>query len=239
METRARNQTGYEKWRNGIDRADSRWDEYDGVIREVIGSYSRHLAARGGYRPLDWRIVKAMLWTETGPHSKEWGSRPLRIGVPGDPGLRALLSGREGGELIMSPTCRVIASEAQILPRANIRAGVGYLLMRLAEYGFETVVAPDARIFEVAVRRGDTLERIARANGSTTAVLASLNPHATRMLREGMLLRCQRASTQKVVTGWRSPSYRTVALRYNGGGDPLYAQKLEYAMNVIRRREPQ
>jgi hypothetical protein len=83
-----------------IDTAlqDARWHEYDCNIVSIINEFNRHLASTPQYRPLDWRIVKAMIWTETGgPTDASWRSRPMQIGHPSDPGLQALLGGKEGG----------------------------------------------------------------------------------------------------------------------------------------------
>lgn len=65
---------------------------------------------------------------------------------------------------------------------------------------------------------------------------------ATPPFSNGQILKCQKASVRKVITGWKTFDYRTIARRYNGNGDPkgdpLYARKLEYAMNAIRSRGP-
>ena len=242
MATAARgsSEEGFQKWKDGIDRASGDWNAYDGIIRFIVMDYNQHLADTPRFNGLDWRIVKAMLWTETGPHAVEsWRRRPLRIGVSGDPGLRALLGGREGGDLVMPPSLRISFNSAQQIARDNLAAGVGYLLMRMADFGFATVPDEDAAISEFTVRRGDSLSKIATACGSTITTLQKLNP-GTTTLQQGQVLKCQKASVQKVITGWKTFDYRTIARRYNGNGDPkgdpLYARKLEYAMNAIRSR---
>lgn len=91
--------TGFEKWQDGINRAvgDSKWNAWDCEIRMAVDEYNRHLSGTSGYRPLDWQLIKAMIWVETGAESKKWRSNPIQIGNPGDPGLRSLLAGNEGG----------------------------------------------------------------------------------------------------------------------------------------------
>lgn len=62
---------GFRQWKDGIDRASSDWDYYDTEIRRVVNEYNMHLRNAPHFNPLDWRLVKAMLWTESGPHRDE------------------------------------------------------------------------------------------------------------------------------------------------------------------------
>ncbi len=64
-----------------------------------------------------------------------------------------------------------------------------------------------------------------------------MNPTATSLLRPGQKLKFQKASIKQLITGWRSTSTASVALRYNGGGDPNYARKLDYAMAAIEKKK--
>jgi hypothetical protein len=85
-----RRRTGYEQWQDGIDAADDRWDVYDDIIRSTVDQYNVHLARTTPHSfALDWKLVKAMVWTETGADSRKWAVRPMQIGNPGDPGLGA------------------------------------------------------------------------------------------------------------------------------------------------------
>lgn len=38
----------------------------------------------------------------------------------------------------------------------------------------------------------------------------------------------------RVISSWRTISTAMIAQRYNGGGNPLYAQKLEYAFGLVK-----
>ena len=59
----------------------------------------------------------------------------MQIGNPGDPGLKALLGNKEGGELIVPLFIpRLTEALAGMTPQSNIRSGVGYLLMRMAKF---------------------------------------------------------------------------------------------------------
>ncbi|HEX8886193.1 MAG TPA: hypothetical protein VF797_17035 [Noviherbaspirillum sp.] len=84
--------------------SDRRWHAYDCDIQAAVSRFNRHLTGTPNYFSLDWRLVKAMVWTESGgPSNRAWTTRPIQIGNPGDPGLRALFSDKEGGSLILPP----------------------------------------------------------------------------------------------------------------------------------------
>lgn len=111
---------------------------------------------------------------------------------------------------------------------------IGYLLMRMANYEHRSVPATDTKIHEVTVKAGDSLDKIARAQGTTLEVLTKLNPTAG-VLRPGQVLKYQKASIQRVISGWRPLSTTQIAQRYNGGGDPNYAKKLDFALEQVRK----
>jgi hypothetical protein len=180
--------TRYERWQETIDTAikDSRWHGYDCDIQRTVTMFNLHLSG-DGYRPLDWRLIKAMIWTESGgPSNPEWKNNPMQIGNEGDPGLRALLFGNEGGELIMPATLRQrlnITSVANV-PRFNIEAGTAYLLMRHARYDIRTVRdISNKKIHTIVVQAGDSLDKIARKNETTVDILKQHN--AAALLQRG------------------------------------------------------
>ncbi|WP_080404370.1 LysM peptidoglycan-binding domain-containing protein [Burkholderia ubonensis] len=238
MAAQAPPKTGFEKWQDGINKAvgDAKWNAWDCEIQIAVDEYNRHLSGTAGYSPLDWQLIKAMLWVESGAVNSEWNSRPMRIGVPGDPGLTSLLSGKEGGDLILPSIWKgqLTIGSARTIPPHNIRAGIGYLLMKMANYEYRNIPAADSRIYEVVVKPGDNLDKIAKAQGSTVDTLKRLNP-TTAVLRPGQVLKCQKASVQRVITSWRSISTTSIAQRYNGGGDPNYATKLDYVLLALRQ----
>jgi len=202
----------------------------------AVNEYNRHLSGTAGYRSLDWRLVKAMIWVETGADNSEWNSKPMRIGVAGDPGMTSFLSGHEGGDLILPPAWkgRLTTGSVRTIPAHNIRAGIGYLLMRMADYEYRSVLGADSKVYEIAVKPGDSLDKIAKAQGSTVDTLRKLNPTAA-VLRPGQVLKYQKASVQRVITSWRHMSTTLMAQRYNGGGDPNYAKKLDYTLSLVRK----
>jgi hypothetical protein len=231
--------SGYERWRDTIDTAltDRRWHEYDCDIRRVVDEFNRHLAGVADFRALDWRIIKAIIWTETGgPNRSAWASNPMQLGKTGDPGLRALLFCNEGGDLVLPPGMkkRLIGTSIDGNPVMNMRAGTGYLLMRLARYRIGTVPdSSDPGIYTVVVRKGDSYSTLARANRTTVDTLKRLNRNAAS-LGVGQTLRYQKASVAKIIDGWELPTCQRIAIRYNVG-DSEYSRKLDYCLVVIRK----
>jgi len=177
--------SGINKWQDSINRAigDAKWNVYDCDIQVAVNEINRHLSGTTGYRLLDWQLIKAMVWVESGAGSAAWKTRPMQIGVPGDPGLASLLSGKEGSDLILPP-----AWKAQ-LTVASVR--------------------------------------------TTPAVLKKLNPTAN-VLRPGQVLKYQKAAVQRVIVGWQVITSALIQRRYNGDGDPKYAEKLDYVLRVLR-----
>lgn len=165
--------SGFEKWRDGLSAAvsDEKWNTWDCEIQQAVSEYNDHLSKSAGYWRLDWMIIKAMGWVETGANHPEWVSKPMQIGVAGDPGLGSFLSGDEGGDLILPPILegRLSMGAARGIPEYNIRAGIGYLLMRMAYFDYQSASHGDSTLYEVIVNGGDSFEKIARAQGTTYA----------------------------------------------------------------------
>ncbi|HEY9097265.1 MAG TPA: LysM peptidoglycan-binding domain-containing protein [Thiobacillus sp.] len=238
MDAQAPAKTGFERWQDRLSNAvgDVKWNAYDCEIQMAVNKFNQHLAGTPNYMPLDWQLIKAMVWTETGAMQAEWGIKPMQIGVAGDPGLASFLSGTEGGDLILPPAWkgRLTTGSVRVIPSHNIRAGIGYLLMRMANTEYKTLPAADSKIYEITIKPGDSMDKIARTHGSTTEHLKKLNPTAN-ILRPGQTIKFQKASTQRSITSWRYISTSMIAQRYNGGGDPNYARKLDYALSLIRQ----
>ncbi|MFT8891879.1 MAG: LysM domain-containing protein [Acetobacter papayae] len=238
MAVQAPPKTGFELWQDGINKAvgDAKWNAWDCEIQMAVNEYNRHLSGKSGYFSLDWQLIKAMVWVETGANNSEWNTKPMQIGVVGDPGMIAFLSGKEGGDLILPLALkgRLTTGSVRTIPAHNIRAGIGYLLMRMANFEYQSTLGSDTKIYEITVKSGDSLDKIAKAQGSTVDTLRKLNPTAV-VLRPGQVLKCQKASMQRVITSWRRISTALIAQRYNGGGDINYAKKLDYALSLIRK----
>lgn len=236
--TTQKSKTRYELWQDTINASltDDRWHEYDCDIQRVVREFNNHLSGKGGYRSLDWRIIKAMIWTESGgPENRAWKRNPMQIGNPGDPGLRALLSGHEGGDLILPPGTKRILTEvtSRSTPTMNMRAGVGYLLMRLARFGGGTILdESDTKVYTVEVRSADTYSKLSRLHGTTIDTLKKMN-HDTLSLRPGIILRYRKAKFNKIIAGWDLITTTRIAQRYNVG-DPGYAKKLNYCLTMMK-----
>jgi hypothetical protein len=237
MATQATERSSFDKWRDGLEKASGnpQWNAYDCEIKTSVGEFNRHLQGTAGYRQLDWRLIKAMSWVETGAGHPEWRTNPMQIGVPGDPGLGALLSAKEGGQLILPPGWqeKITLATARSMPTHNIRAAIGYLLMRIARFNHQSVSNKDEKMHEVAVKRGDSIAKIAKENGTTVEIIRALNPQAL-ILKPDQRLRYRKGSVQRVIVDWRLIDVNQVARLYNGGGDARYAQKLAYTYNLIK-----
>lgn len=178
---------GLEKWKQGVRQAPTnpRWSEHDSTIQLIVTQYNTFLKDTPGFRPLDWQLIKAMTWVETGANSPAWKTKPLQIGVSTDPGLGALFSGQEGGDLIVPPGMKLSKAGAQVDYVQNIRAAVGYLLMRMAQFDFKTILDADTTLGHVTVKDGDNLSKIARERGTTVDMLTTMNPKAAASVHKG------------------------------------------------------
>ncbi|MFK9743595.1 LysM peptidoglycan-binding domain-containing protein, partial [Escherichia coli] len=92
-----------------------------------------------------------------------------------------------------------------------IRAGIGYLLTRMAKFSIQSVPDADTKVYDVTVKAGDSLDKIARAQGSTLTELRALNPGASA-LKPGQVIKYRKAAMQQVITGWRPATTQNVAV---------------------------
>lgn len=163
----------------------------------------------------------------------------MQIGVANDPGLDALLSGNEGGDLVVPAHYQSSLTNvsAKTDPLHNIRAGVGYLLMRMAHFAHQNQAQADSPVQDIEVQKGDSLSLLAKKHHSTVAHLQALNP-SLKTLRPGQTVKVQAATVQKTITGWRPLTTALMPARYNGFGDSNYAKKLEYVLPLIQKGTP-
>lgn len=227
-----------ERWKQTVNDGltNSQWDEYDQLIRSEVTSYNARFRGTPGFEDLDWKIVKAMLWSESGgPTNPAWTTRPMQIGNKGDPGYETLKSGREGADLIMSDELkRDIQTKSINDSHLNIRAGIAYLFVRMAKTAMNSVLdAGDSGEHEYTVVSGDSLSKIANKVGSTQEILEQMNPGAGS-LSIGQTIRYRKANIQRVITGWRPFTYKGISMRYNVG-DPSYDAKLQYVMSLFEK----
>ncbi len=191
------------------------WDVYDNQIQSVVSTYNNFLKDTANFskivRELDWHIIKALMWVETGAWIPEWKSQPMQIGNPGDPGLNQILNTKSGRLLLPPEYARLTAAEAIIDPIANIKAGAGYFLWVFAHFGYIDSPPTTQSSVPPAVRKPDAAH-MARQRQS---------PH-------------HYVPKQKIyaITGWKPISLEYVAAHYNGG-DGNYLDKLQFAHGVI------
>ena len=213
-------------WMQTVDagKTDVRWDQWDGPIKAAVLDYQQ----RFGF-VVDWRIFKAQLWTESGASSPAWRTRPMQIGNAGDPGYATMRDRREHANAIMSDALKsALANGASINdPVLNIQVGLAYAYMKLSTY--DTVVT-DKQVRTYTVARGDALERIAHKLGTTQKNLTDLNPGAAGNLRIGQQLSYQLAEVRPVSCVVNPARLQTY---YNGNGDPNYAEKITYCLQII------
>ena len=113
---------------------DVSWNEYDETIKNQVAIYNQKFKDKPGYTSLDWRLVKAMVWTEilAGPKGNptQWSKYPLQIGrFSADAGALVVKNGRENSDLITTPNLRK-QIQGDITGNNNIKAGIAYLYTR-------------------------------------------------------------------------------------------------------------
>lgn len=229
-------------WRDTIDGAiaDKAWDEYDYIIVSEISECNTRLKIN-----VDWRLIKAMIWVESGgPKSEHWKKRVMQIGNPGDAGSQVIRAGAldnvrtsEGSELVMSKATKTALGTGKFdEPKNNILAGIAYLLTRMASTEWKTVLdTQDPRELEYQVVAGDSFDRIAKKVGTTIDVLQQMNPKS-KILHAKDVLKYKKAQIKRLITSWRTFDTATIAARYNTAkGDTNYACKLEYALDAMKK----
>lgn len=229
-----------QKWKDSVEPGvtDAAWDKYDSVIQTEISGYNLSLKDTPGYKTIDWKVVKAMIWVESGANSPAWSTAPMQIGVPGDPGLGVLQRGDNGSNLIMSTDLANRVKNTQKVTtdsNLNVQAGTAYLLTQMSKSDIKSVV-DDTAVLTYTVVAGDNLEKIAKKVGSTVDNLKDQNPGAGAMIHPKDVLKYQKATMKRQIVGWRDFTVMgNIADRYNGGGDPDYAAKLVYVLDLFKK----
>lgn len=224
-------------WRNGILMALddlAHWSEYDAFLQKQMQLFSARLKS-SGFPDLDWTYIKAILWVESGANTPDWNTNPMQIGVGNDPGILVVLNGLEKINLILPPPFRDGLTREKIIsdPKLNIATGIAYLLNRLAISEIRSVPDSNHEAKTNVVRKGDTWALIAKETGTSVPHLKKLNPNLGSQLTEGQLILVQRVVIQRTITSWRPVNPANIAAAYNGGGDPQYAQKLSFVLDVL------
>jgi hypothetical protein len=240
----------FEVWKEKFDDALAKnlvtWDEYDACIKDAVHEFNWHLRDTPLYPTLDWKIIKAMLWVEsgawkdvkTGKLISAWKTMPMQIGNKGDPGLPDLLKGRKARGRLVTPEKfqAEITQFATTDPETNIRAGIAYLLLQMAKFEERDFITPGSQVYDATVEKEDSFSTIAKREGSVPGVLQKLNPTILpKKLQPGQTIKCQKATRQIAIVGW-DPGFHsvtTIADKYNGGGNENYARKLEHTLKNV------
>ncbi|MFG6447421.1 LysM peptidoglycan-binding domain-containing protein [Roseateles sp. BYS180W] len=226
-------------WREGVALAlDSpgEWMAYDGTIKKLVQLVNERLGGSSKLPKLDWHLIRAMLWTETGAKHPQWRTKPMQIGVVGDAGMGVVLAGAENVGLVADAELRANLSAETVRhqPEANIRAGLIYLLNRMCEAkSFEEA---DGAVSEHQVQKGETFDRIGKQVGCSAQWLLKLNGQNAR-LAVGQVVKVQATRRGRRITAWKAFTPENLQDRYNGNGDERYAKKLRYCLGVMEIME--
>lgn len=211
------------------------WNLYDKDTPVIVSTYNANLGATPGYRPLDWRLIKAMTWVESGPTARDdgWLRRPMQIGDPKDPGLDALLGPPPNqaahGALILPPLYKqtLTKSLARTNGRYNIIAGVGYLLQRFA-------------IFDTIPAQRSSMLDFMKSTEEASLVLASV--HSTRHPAQHSTTHHEASpqhqppptpKTKLAIVGWRLLTAETIGKLYNTKMSD-YGDRLDWCYRYIK-----
>lgn len=230
---------------------DARWDEYDETIKKEVAYYNRKFSGTPGFKPLDWRLIKAMVWTEVlaGPKGNptQWQKYPMQIGrFAADAGYLVVSTGRadEGADLITSAEFRQeIQDKNKVVGHVNVRAGIAYVYTRAIKGKVSSrEVIDNAQVESYTVQRTDNkgLDDIAKRFQTTSDNIVRNTPGITKttVLRIGQQLFYQKAHLERFISGWND--WETTIKSYNSeAGDPKYKDKISRAYQIIISRTPE
>ena len=227
------------KWSATMTAAlkDQRSSMYDKTIQTELDEYQRRFASTPGFSKLSFALFKALMLTESGgPTSAAWNTKPCQIGNLGDPGYAVLVDHAENSAIIMSPQLQAdIASKPINAPILNIRAAIALTLVKAALFRRQSEVdATDQSLHEHIVIKGDSFGRISRTERTTVPEIKLSNPTVGANLKPKQKLNFHRAHMVTQIIGWRPITPQFLADYYNGGGDPLYAEKISFVMEKIQ-----
>ena len=227
------------KWTATMDAAvaDPRSAAYDQTIQSELRDYTARLGSTRGYVEPPFRLIKALLLIESGgPAAPSWRGRVAQIGNLGDAGYGVLKAGGENSALVMSPDLRARLADTAISdPTLNVRAAIALIFTKAVQAATTSVVDPaDPLMRQHVVTKGDSFGRIARTESSTVPDIRASNPAISPNLRLKEKVNYHHASMVNQITGWSLIDANFLARRYNGGGDPDYADKLNYVLAHLR-----
>ena len=226
------------RWETGVYASvaenPAAWDTYDVQIQTVIAAYTNRLSGTPGYVPLDWKKVKAMLWVESGAANiATWPFNPMQIGKNGDPGLKDVLTSSHG-KIILPKEYATVLNMSNVTQNGNlnIQAGIGYLLRRLANFHMvpDPPKTPSPLVPSSTKTPPNTLGPLATPKPSDAHKSSAKHHHPAKHHSPA---KKHPVPVHLKITSWKTFSFPWVASTYNNHGDGNYADKLQYAYDII------
>jgi hypothetical protein len=219
--------------------ADPRWNQYDDIIEDTVAKFNQRHPNSG----VDWQLVKAMLWQESGGPDRgvEWTTWPMQIGRrKADTAIQDVINGKSNTNFIATDKERREIADAfrrnQMTPEPNIKAGIIYLLGRKIASVKNVTDSPMNN--EVIVKSGDTVSSLAAALGTTEKQLYLDHPELAKnknSLRPGKFLYSKAHLEPET---WSD--LRTALHNYNSElVNKHYADQVLKKYEAIKRKWPQ
>jgi LysM repeat protein len=237
-------------WKDTIEDGvkNDQWDRYDKTLLDEVATLNLRLASVPGFKSVDWKLAKAILWVESSGPLKfsakakkmivnpAWNARVMQIGNTGDPAYTIVKNLKENTKLVVNPSLDLKGDIND--PFINVKFALTYLMQRHVTGETRSIKSDtDKKTYTETVKNGDSFSAIAARVGTTIEVLQQMNPTKVTMIKKGDVLSYVKASLQKVASGWMVMTTETIAKRYNGGGDKNYKDKLDYVLAVFDRLE--
>lgn len=239
-----------EEWKSGREKAigNPDWYIYDNTIRKLVSEMNQHLSMSKNieqYKPLDWKLIKAMIWTETGATSPAWKTRTMQIGNIGDSGiLEVTIPARPRKYNIIVPKVwgKYLKNKSDMIktnPEYNIRAGIALLMIKMSEK--DKTIYDDEKEYIYEVVKGDLgYSSIATKTGTTQGILTTLN--GVKVIHPGDKLKYKKAHLEQYIPGWKLFTPQNIQIQYNrdpgraitsNPGDVNYADIIKYVYDLI------
>ncbi|EAA6842157.1 LysM peptidoglycan-binding domain-containing protein [Salmonella enterica] len=241
-----------DEWKAGREKAigNPDWYIYDNTIRKLVSEINRHLSTSKNiekYKPLDWKLIKAMIWTETGAAVAAWKTRPIQIGNTGDEGIKEVVipaRPRKYNIIIPKTWNTYLINKTDLIrsnPEYNIRAGIALLMIKMSETEKDKIVYDNENEDTYEVVEGDRgYSSIAKKIGTTQSVLTKLN--GVKVIHPGDKLKYKKAHLEQYIPGWLLFTPENIKKQYNidptkaqpgHRGDHTYADKIRFTYALI------
>lgn len=244
--------SSFEEWKSGREKAigNPDWYIYDNTIRKLVSEINQHLSMSKNieqYKPLDWKLIKAMIWTETGATVAAWKTRPIQIGNTGDEGIKEVAipaRPRKYNIIIPKTWGTYLINKTDLIrsnPEYNIRAGIALLMIKMSETEKDKTVYDDENEYTYEVVNSDRgYSSIAKKIGTTQGVLTTLN--GVKVIHPGDKLKYKKAHLEQYIPGWFLFTPENIQKQYNidptkaqpgHRGDHTYADKIRFTYGLI------